>query len=88
MEHIKVTVERLPKCDFCGRIARYDGRTKHGGHWAYMCEACFAIHGVGLGLGKGQELILASVGGLEITDTGFDIDKALGEISYKPKGDG
>jgi len=84
--HTKVTVERLPKCDFCGKIARYDGRTKHGGHWAYMCESCFAIHGVGLGLGKGQELILASVGGLEIDDTGFDIDKALDDISYKPKG--
>jgi len=68
MKHTKVTVERLPKCDFCGRIARYDGRTKHNGHWAYMCQDCFAIHGVGLGLGlgKGQELILASVGELEL----------------------
>jgi len=83
MAHTKVTVERLPKCDFCGRIARYDGRTKDG-RWAYMCEGCFAIRGIGLGLGKGQELILASIGGLEL---GFDIDKALDEISYKPKGD-
>jgi len=65
-EHRKVTVERLPKCDFCGRIARYDGRTKHHGCWAYMCEGCFAIRGIGLGLGKGQELILASIGGLEL----------------------
>lgn len=92
MGHTKVTVERLPKCDFCGRIARYNSRVKSGieAHlvfearygWAYMCEACFAIYGVGLGLGKGQELILASIGGLEL-DTGFDIDKALDEISYK-----
>jgi len=85
MAHIKVTVERLPKCDFCGKIARYNGRTKDG-RWANMCEGCFAIRGVGLGLGKGQELILASVGGLEIEDTGFDIDTALDDISYKPKG--
>lgn len=76
MAHTKVTVERLPKCDFCEKIARYDGRTKNG-QWAYMCEGCFAICGVGLGLGKGQELILAH----------FDIDKALDEISYKPKGE-
>lgn len=77
MAHTKVTVERLPKCDFCGRIARYDGKVKGGEDrygWAYMCEGCFAIRGIGLGLGKGQELILASVGGLEIN------------TDYKPKG--
>ena len=86
MGHTKVTVERLPKCDFCGRIARYDGRLKGKTTWAKMCEGCFAIHGVGLGLGQGQELILASIGGLEVDDTDFDIGKALDEISYKPEG--
>ena len=65
MAHTKVTVERLPKCDFCAQIARYEGRTKDG-RWAKMCEGCFAIRGIGLGLGKGQELILASVEGLEL----------------------
>ena len=75
MGHSKITVEHLPPCDFCGRVARFDGRTKHRGCWAYMCEGCFAIHGVGLGLGYGQELILA-----------FGIEKALDEISYRPGG--
>ena len=26
--------------------------------WANMCKPCFEIHGVGLGLGMGQELLL------------------------------
>ena len=61
-EHL-TEVERLPACDFCGRAARYDGKTKRG-PWAYMCEECFPILGVGLGLGKGQELrVKRSVGG-------------------------
>lgn len=34
--------------------AQYDAKTKLG-VWAYMCENCFKIHGVGLGLGKGQK---------------------------------
>jgi len=71
MEHTKVTVERLPKCDFCGKVARYDAKIKGGEArygWAYMCEGCFAIHGIKLGLGYGQELILAGVAGLEIDD--------------------
>jgi len=50
-----VKVERLPACNFCGRVAIYDGRTKEG-PWAYMCERCFPVHGKGLGLGKGQKL--------------------------------
>jgi hypothetical protein len=29
------------------------------GPWAYQCEGCFAEYGVGLGLGKGQELVVA-----------------------------
>jgi len=66
MKYTKVIVERLPKCDFCGRIARYDGRLKGRTTWAYMCEACFAIHGAGLGLGYGQKLILASRRGLKL----------------------
>jgi len=45
------------KCDFCGDTAKYDGRTKLG-PWAYMCQECFKRHGIGLGLGKGQRLIV------------------------------
>jgi len=46
------------ECDICkssiGDQGRFvDGRTK-GGPWANMCMDCFATHGVGLGLGRGQ----------------------------------
>jgi hypothetical protein len=43
------------KCDFCSKGAFYDGKTQMG-PWAYMCKICFIKYGVGLGLGKGQEL--------------------------------
>ena len=57
--HMKVVVHKLPDCDFCGDEAHYDGRTKLG-LWANMCKSCFHKHGVGLGLGRGQELIIKS----------------------------
>lgn len=49
-------------CDFCQmqgkkEPAQYDGATKHG-PWAYMCEQDFQLHGVGLGTGRGQRLIV------------------------------
>lgn len=50
-------VESLPKCNFCARKAEYDARTNFGS-WAYMCRYHFNIYGIGLGLGKGQELIV------------------------------
>lgn len=51
-------VTTLPKCDICaGQTAKYDAMTSRG-PWAYMCQECFGDYGVGLGLGKGQELIL------------------------------
>lgn len=31
-----------------------DGRTTFGG-WAYLCPACHAKYGVGLGMGKGTK---------------------------------
>ena len=55
--HTQVEVAVLPKCDFCVRPARYDGKTRMG-PWANMCEIHFRSCGVGLGLGRGQELIL------------------------------
>ena len=51
----EVFVDVFPKCDFCGILAEYDGKTKIG-LWAYMCEICFKRFGVGLGTGKGQKL--------------------------------
>ena len=55
--HTKVEVPRLPDCDFCGDQAHYDGKTKMG-PWGYMCELCFRENGIGLGLGKGQMLVV------------------------------
>ena len=54
--HTEVKVSKLPDCDICGSPeATYDGKTKLG-PWASMCETCFKVHGVGLGLGLGQKL--------------------------------
>ena len=48
----------LPKnCDLCkNKLEKVfiDGKTKFG-PWAIMCESCFEINGVGLGVGKGQK---------------------------------
>ena len=60
-----VTVDEQPDCDIhkveknTTVPAYYDGKTKRG-PWAYMCESCFRSEGIGLGLGKGQRLILRS----------------------------
>jgi hypothetical protein len=65
-QHTSVEVSSLPKCDLCNpmgfpgghqEVAEYDGRTKQG-PWANMCKRHFKQHGVGLGLGKGQRLVL------------------------------
>ena len=62
-KHAEVKVTVLPNCDLClmslnvERTAAYDGATK-GGPWAYMCEAHFKSNGVGLGIGRGQRLVV------------------------------
>lgn len=55
----------LPDCDICRargfnppHKAHYDGKT-FGGPWAHMCEAHFDVVGVGLGVGRGQRLVVA-----------------------------
>jgi hypothetical protein len=54
----EVKVDRIPVCDVCNTVpAAYDAKTA-GGPWGYLCEGCFARHGVGLGTGRGQRLIL------------------------------
>jgi hypothetical protein len=52
-----VKVSSRPSCDFCKSEAVIDGKTRLG-PWAYMCPLHFAVYGVGLGLGKGQFLLV------------------------------
>lgn len=52
-----VKVPRLPKCDLCSATAAYNAKSKRG-PWGYMCEEHYAEHGIGLGTGRGQRLIL------------------------------
>lgn len=61
----QVTVAVIPPCDFHSNAivpsivpAVVDGKTRMG-PWANMCQAHFRQYGVGLGTGKGQQLILA-----------------------------
>jgi hypothetical protein len=37
------TVSVLPKCDFCGKDAKYDVPTKHG-PWGNLCGSCYKNH--------------------------------------------
>lgn len=55
--HTVVEVTRLPSCDFCTERAMVDGKTRMR-PWAYMCAFHFGKYGVGLGVGRGQKLVL------------------------------
>lgn len=60
MSLTKILVTELPDCQFpheTPTTARYDGKTRSG-PWGYMCFRHFVLHGIGLGQGKGQELVL------------------------------
>ena len=66
MSDTEVRVGKLPTCIFCKQDGRkidaeFDGATKKG-PWAFMCKEHFDEHGVGIGLGVGQHLVLASNG--------------------------
>jgi len=54
-------VPRIPSCDirWCSRDAVVDARTVYG-FWGYLCYPHFMSLGVGLGIGKGQVLVLDS----------------------------
>ena len=54
-------VDEIPECDFCFNPAIVDGKTGYGS-WAHMCTIYFNRYGIGLGLGKGQCLILEKTG--------------------------
>jgi hypothetical protein len=50
---------KRPVCDMCGnRPAAIDGKVKYATAWAYMCIPCWEQHGVGLGVGLGQRLLI------------------------------
>lgn len=55
----QITLDKLPQCNFCPNTAHYDGATLMG-PWAYMCDDHYACYGIGLGTGRGQELVLQS----------------------------
>lgn len=58
--HTQVVVDKLPKCDYCGRTfdEMYDAKTIYG-YWAYLCPYHWGkFTDCLLGLGKGQKLIL------------------------------
>ncbi|GIM90103.1 hypothetical protein [Paractinoplanes toevensis] len=62
-----VHVVELPNCDIHLQMhgmvvpAGYDGATRLG-PWANMCPACFTLHGRGLGIGRGQRLLVEGAG--------------------------
>jgi hypothetical protein len=62
MPNTEVVLDELPMCNFVHGTAEpepahYDGATIHG-PWAFMCEEHFRLYGIGLGLGKGQRLVV------------------------------
>ena len=51
-------VDSIPTCDLCQKNPAFmDGKTRMG-PWAYMCVSCSTNCSVGLGVGKGQQLVL------------------------------
>ena len=60
--HTEVEVDKLPNCDLCKEsgiteTAQYDAKTTFGS-WASLCKIHFLRFGIGLGLGRGQKLVL------------------------------
>lgn len=85
-------------CDICHRDCGdtvVDGRTGYGSLWATMCLDCHAVHGAGLGIGKGQRYDvvpynplseLAGLGDIELnrelleTECPADVDGLLSDL--------
>ena len=55
-----INVRELPACELCGKVASFRGDT-HDNQWKNMCEGCFQIQGVGLGLSTGYKLELVKL---------------------------
>lgn len=58
--HTSVEIPEAVQCDFCAKQAEYDAKTVMG-PWANLCEQHYGQYGYGLGLGKGQRLIVKGV---------------------------
>jgi hypothetical protein len=80
-------VASLPDCDVCKfgggkrNVAAYDGATTQG-PWAYMCEEHFASHGVGLGTGVGQRLIVGERPVMSHADKTAAIQRAINSNDF------
>ncbi len=74
----------LPRCDFCRKVAFYDGKTGMG-IWAYMCEEHFKLYGTGIGPGKGRVLALVDPGSELVTEPGrpFAVAGQVGALLHK-----
>ena len=55
--HKNGIVNKVKLCDFCSNKSRYDGKTNMG-FWANMCDNDFSRYGIGLGEGKGKEIVV------------------------------
>jgi len=58
-------VTSVPLCQICFVHPAYADARIPGSSWAYVCGICFLDLGCSLGLGRGQELILASATALD-----------------------
>ena len=55
----KIYTMENKSCDCCGKkdLTEFiDGNSRQGG-WTNFCPSCHKIHGIGLGIGKGQKYI-------------------------------
>jgi hypothetical protein len=62
--HTEVYISAPKTCDLCSEAglttqAEYDAKTTMG-PWANLCQEHFDDYGVGLGLGRGQKLIVGT----------------------------
>ena len=59
---VEVVVHRHHECNIpgCYKEALYDAKTIHG-PWGYLCQEHFDAIGIGLGMGKGQRLIVKEI---------------------------
>lgn len=82
-KHTRVEVDRIPPCDLCsdGTPAQYDAKTRSG-PWGNLCDLHFRREGIGLGLGRGQMLVLSKRAKQQA-------DKEAGELAGRgPAADG